>query len=85
MELPGARGVRERIRGLEAKAVERSLKRGAGQGGRHGERGKESLLQGSSRGQERIIFQTVALGGILTMKVKRNHSCVIRFGTKPGG
>lgn len=75
VELLGAPGARERIQGLEAKAVEQSLK-----GTRKRER--ESLLQQSNTEQERIISHPPALGEILIMEVKGNDLFVIMFGMK---
>lgn len=74
MELLGAPGERK---GSKDWGKSCGTKPEMGQG-----KGKESLLQESSRGQERIIFHPPALGEILIMKIRGNYLFAIRFGMK---
>lgn len=75
MELLGAPGERRGSKDWKQKLWNKARK-GAGEGG------KESLLQESSRGQERIILHPPASGEILVMKVRGSLLFAIRFGMK---
>lgn len=75
VELLGAPGERRGSKDWKQKLWDKAWK-GAGEGG------KESLLQESSRGQERIIFHPPAPGESLVRKVRGSYLFAVRFGKK---